>query len=80
MGEIKTYRDLHAWQVGMDTMTLTYELTPEFPLEERYTLTSHMRRASQKLLYGMRREKLRRLAVKAAGAGVLLFAAVRLFT
>src|SRR4051812_27013829 len=140
MGEIKTYKDLHAWQVGMDTMTLTYNLTGDFPLEERYGLTAQMRRASlsipsnvaegdgvfmprwslryvvtaigssleldtqleaavrlkfvsreqakpladsidrvQKLLYGMRRDKLRRIGIKLAGAGVVLFAAFQTF-
>jgi four helix bundle protein len=135
MGEITTFRDLHAWQVGMDTVTLTYELTADFPLEERYGLVSQMRRAAvsipsnvaegqgvvkprwslrhvvtasgssleletqleaavrlhfvprdrtkaladtldrvQKLLYGMRREKLRRIGVSVAGAGVLWLA------
>jgi four helix bundle protein len=46
MSEIKTFRDLHAWQVGMDTMVLTYEITGEFPRDERFGLVSQMRRAS----------------------------------
>jgi four helix bundle protein len=46
MGEIKTFRDLYAWQVGMDTVVLTYEVTAEFPSDERFGLTSQMRRAS----------------------------------
>jgi four helix bundle protein len=46
MGEIKTFRDLHAWQVGMDTVVLTYELTSGFPSEERVGLVSQMRRAA----------------------------------
>jgi four helix bundle protein len=46
MGEINTYKDLHAWQVGMDTIELTYELTADFPDEERYGLVAQMRRAS----------------------------------
>jgi four helix bundle protein len=46
MGEIKTFRDLHAWQVGMDTMVLTYELTTDFPSDERFGLTSQIRRAA----------------------------------
>ena len=140
MGEIKTYRDLHAWQVGMDTMTLTYELTADFPVAERYGLVSQMRRASlsipsnvaegdgvgmpkwslryvrtaiassleletqleasvrlkylsrerakplaesldrvQKLLYGMRRDRLRRLGMQVAGAGVILLAFYQAF-
>jgi four helix bundle protein len=138
MAGIKSYRDLHAWQVGMDTMALTYELTADFPLEERYGLTSQMRRASlsipsnvaegdgvglprwslrhiitaigssleletqleasvrlkyasrertkaladsidrvQKLLYGMRRDRVRRLGIKIAGATILILAMLR---
>jgi four helix bundle protein len=46
MGDITTFRDLHAWQVGMDAVTLTYEVTADFPLEERYGLLSQMRRAA----------------------------------
>ena len=46
MGEIKTFRDLQAWQVGMETTMRTYELTSTFPEEERYGLVSQMRRAS----------------------------------
>lgn len=46
MGEIKTFRDLHAWQVGMDTVVLTYELTSDFPSGERFGLVSQMRRAA----------------------------------
>lgn len=132
MGEIKTFRDLHAWQVGMHTMVLTYELTADFPSDERFGLVSQMRRASvsvpsnvaegqavkmprwslrhivtaigsatesetqmeaairlrfisrerakpladsldrlQKLLYGLRRERLGRLGVSAATAGAV---------
>jgi len=135
MSEIKTFRDLVAWQVGMETVTLTYELTRDFPAEERFGLVSQMRRASvsipsnvaegqavkaprwtlrhivtaigssceldtqlelairlrfvtrergksladsidrvQKLLYGMRRERERRIGATVAGAGVLLLA------
>jgi four helix bundle protein len=140
MGDIKTYRDLHAWQAGMETMALTYALTAAFPLEERYGLTSQMRRAAvsipsniaegdgvgtprwalrylvtaiassleletqleasvrlkyvsreratalaesldrvQKLLYGMRRERLRRIGMRAAGTGIVLLAVYRAF-
>ena len=140
MGEIKTFRDLYAWQVGMDTVALTYEVTAGFPPDERFGLTSQMRRASvsipsnvaegqavraarwslrhviiaigsaaeletqleaairlefvsrdgaralagsidrlQKLLYGMRREKERRLGLSFAGVGALaLIAFLRL--
>jgi four helix bundle protein len=46
MGEIKTFRDLHPWQVGMDTIVLTYELTADLPSDERFGLVSQMRRAA----------------------------------
>ena len=133
MGEIRTFRDLVAWQVGMDVVMLTYELTARFPKEKRFGLTSQMRRASlsipsnvaerqalkatrwslrhvntaigssaelktqleaslrlrftsaessrvlvdkidrvQKLLYGLRRERLQRLGMSAATTGVLI--------
>ena len=141
MSEIKSFRDLIAWQVGMDTVVLTYELTQEFPVEERYGLISQMRRCAtsipsnvaegqgvrapkwtlrhviiaigssceldtqlevairlrlvtrerskalaqsidrvQKLLYGMRREKERRIGAVVASAGMLFFACERLFS
>lgn len=46
MAEIRNFRDLIAWQVGMDVVQLTYELTVDFPKEERFGLVSQMRRAS----------------------------------
>ena len=140
MSEIRTLRDLVAWQVGMDTVELTYELTKRFPVDERYGLTSQMRRAAtsipsniaegqavgapkwtlryiitaigssceldtqlelavrlrlitrehsvtlansidrvQKLLYGMKREKQRRIGAVGM-TGILLLTCVRLFS
>ena len=46
MAEIKTFKDLIAWQVGMKTMVLTHEVTADFPSDERFGLVSQMRRAS----------------------------------
>jgi four helix bundle protein len=46
MSAITTFRDLDAWQVGMDIVELTYRLTADFPDGERYGLVSQMRRAS----------------------------------
>jgi four helix bundle protein len=136
MEEIRTFRDLHAWQAGMDTMAVTYRLTSGFPSEERFGLVSQMRRASvsiasnvaegavraprwtlrhintaiasatelacqleaairlgfvscdtakalsdsldrtQKLLYGMRRERQRRLGISIATMATFLLAAL----
>jgi len=41
-----TYTDLEVWQAAMDLAVLTYRLTAHFPKEERYGLTSQMRRAA----------------------------------
>lgn len=40
------FRQLIAWQVGMDVVELTDHLTSEFPNEERYGLVAEMRRAA----------------------------------
>jgi four helix bundle protein len=44
--EKQGFRELVAWQVGMDVVESTYRLTAEFPNEERYGLVSQMRRAA----------------------------------
>jgi len=43
---INSYRDLKVWQKSMDLTVRTYEITRGFPSEERYGLTSQMRRAA----------------------------------
>ncbi len=45
-GSIKSYRDLEVWQVSIELAELCYRVTAEFPTEERYGLTSQMRRCS----------------------------------
>ncbi|MGB2639026.1 MAG: four helix bundle protein, partial [Candidatus Acidiferrum sp.] len=42
----KHYKDLLVWQKGMHLAKLVYKLTTRFPSEERYGLTSQMRRAA----------------------------------
>ncbi|CAN5441595.1 MAG: four helix bundle protein [Acidobacteria bacterium] len=42
----KNYRDLIAWQRAMDFAVAVYEATKAFPQEERYGLTSQLRRCS----------------------------------
>jgi four helix bundle protein len=44
--EIRNYRDLEVWQRGMDIALHVYEVTREFPPDERFGLTSQLRRAS----------------------------------
>ncbi|HEY3783353.1 MAG TPA: four helix bundle protein [Fimbriimonadaceae bacterium] len=41
-----SHRDLEVWQLGMDLVESVYQITAEFPTDERYGLTSQMRRAS----------------------------------
>ena len=46
MSEIRSFRDLMAWQVGVDLVELAYRLTADFPDNERFGLVSQMRRAA----------------------------------
>ena len=41
-----TYKDLEVWQAAMELAVRIYRLTALFPKEERYGLTSQMRRAA----------------------------------
>ena len=43
---IDSYRDLKVWQKGMDITVNVYELTKAFPSDERFGLTSQMRRCA----------------------------------
>ncbi|MEL7504895.1 MAG: four helix bundle protein [Cyanobacteria bacterium J06554_6] len=43
---IRTYQDLEVWQKGMDLAERCYRLTKNFPKDERYGLTSQIRRAA----------------------------------
>ena len=41
-----TYKDLEVWRAAMELAIQVYRLTALFPKEERYGLTSQMRRAA----------------------------------
>src|SRR3954470_23980196 len=43
---VRNYRELIAWQKAMDLVVNVYEATKPFPAEERFGLTSQMRRAA----------------------------------
>ena len=45
-GPAKTYRDLVVWQKARRTVSLLYRTTATFPREERYNLTSQIRRSA----------------------------------
>jgi four helix bundle protein len=44
--EMKTHHDLDAWKLSIELADLVYRVTREFPREERYGLTSQLRRAA----------------------------------
>ncbi len=46
MGEIRSYRDLVAWQQAVDLAASVYTLSQRWPREELYGLTSQARRAA----------------------------------
>jgi four helix bundle protein len=42
---VRSYRELIAWQKAMDLVTLVYDLTDEYPTDERFGLKAQIRRA-----------------------------------
>ncbi len=46
MGEIRNFKDLIVWQRGMELVVFVYRVTRRFPLDERFGLSSQMRRAA----------------------------------
>ena len=44
--KIRNFRDLEVWQLGKNIVVAVYEATEEFPADERFGLTSQMRRSS----------------------------------
>ena len=45
MSNIRSYRDLEAWQSAMDLADLVYTITDKFPRSERFGLVFQMRKA-----------------------------------
>lgn len=39
------FKDIQAWQKARELVTLVYKLTGNFPIEEKYALTSQIKRA-----------------------------------
>ena len=46
MNKIKSYKDLLVWQKGLNLVSEIYVLTKSFPSEEKFGLTSQMRRSA----------------------------------
>ena len=46
---IQSYRDLRVWQLGMDLTVDLYKTTQSFPSEEKFGLTSQIRRAASSI-------------------------------
>lgn len=46
MSSLKSYKELIIWQKSMKLVTMIYEITKTFPDDERFGLTSQMRRCS----------------------------------
>jgi four helix bundle protein len=44
--KVGSYRDLLVWQKGISLVKLIYQISREFPAEERFGLTSQIRRAA----------------------------------
>jgi four helix bundle protein len=44
--KVRSVKDLRVWQIGMDISIKCYRLTESLPKEERYGLTSQIRRAA----------------------------------
>lgn len=45
-GRVESYRDLKVWQKGIDITERVYQMSRDFPGEEKYGLTAQVRRAA----------------------------------
>lgn len=43
---LQSYRELRVWEAAMEFVQQVYELTAEFPTQERYGLSSQLQRAA----------------------------------
>ncbi len=75
----KSYKDLIVWQTSIDLTTSIYEITKAFPFEEKFGLTSQMRRSvvsiASNIAEGSRRgspKEFRNFVMTASGSGAEL--------
>jgi four helix bundle protein len=47
MENIRSYKELRVYQAAMEAAMRIFELTKSFPVEEKYSLTDQIRRASR---------------------------------
>jgi four helix bundle protein len=43
---MKNYKELNVWKKGVDLVKITYQLSKQFPSEEKFGLVSQMTRAA----------------------------------
>jgi four helix bundle protein len=65
MAKIRSYKDLMVYQMAMDAAMRIFQLTKEFPREERYSLVDQIRRSSRSICTNIA-EAWRRRRYKAA--------------
>ena len=47
---MESFTDLEAWKIGLQLVEKIYSVTAKFPSEEKYSLTSQIRKASNSIL------------------------------
>lgn len=63
MAQIKTFKEIRVWHKAHELVLLIYKITKNFPSEERFGLTSQIRRATisiaSNIVEGFRRKTLK---------------------
>jgi len=63
MGEIKTFKDILAWEKSHELVLLVYKITEDYPKHELFGLTSQTRRSAisvpANIVEGFRRQSLK---------------------